>query len=264
MHRAPTSPDAWEFHQRGLWYATRFDRAAHAEARCLFERAIALDPTFAAAHIGLSRHYALAGVQHLTMPMDEALRLSTAHAAKATELDPGDADAHARLAGSLAYQGDLDSAEALSYKAIGINPSCALAHEVLAGVLICAHRMTEARRITAEFERLSPRDANIAHAHGRIAISYYLEGAYRECVETARRQLSAYPGYTQTWRWLGAALAQLGQIKEARIALNCAIKASPREFDVFVRNRGPWMCRKDHAHMIDGLRKVGIPQARVN
>jgi adenylate cyclase len=237
----------------------QLERAAHAEARSRFERAIELDPTSAAAHIGLSRHYALSGVQYLTIPMDVALQLSTAHAVKATELDPGNADAHARLAGSLAYQGVLDLAEALSQKAIAMDPNCALAHEVLAGVLICTRRMSEARQVTATFERLAPGDANIPHARGRVAISYYLEGDYRRCVDTARFQLSVHPGYTQTWRWLGAALAQLGHTAEARTALNRAIETSPRELEVFVRNRGPWICHEDHEHMIEGLRKAGLP-----
>jgi len=104
------------------------------------------------------------------------------------------------------------------------------------------------------FEQLSPRDANIATAHHGIVISYYLDRDYERCVEAARGELSAHPGYTLNYRYLAAALGQLGRIEEACVAL-AAI--SPHEFDVYVRTRPPWKRPEDHEHMLDGLRKAG-------
>ena len=90
-----------------------------------------------------------------------------------------------------------------------------------------------------------------------LAISYYFERDYERCVDVARRQLSAYPGYTLTHRWLAAALGQLGRVGEARAALEKSIAASPREFDLYVRNRVPWLRPEEYEHMLDGLRKAG-------
>ena len=87
-----------------------------------------------------------------------------------------------------------------------------------------------------------------------IAISHYFDRDYERCVEVARRQLSAHPGYALTYRWLAAALGQLGHTEEARVALAAV---SPREFEVYVRDRVPWMRPEDQEHMIDGLRKAG-------
>jgi adenylate cyclase len=53
---------------------------------------------------------------------------------------------------------------------------------------------------------------------------------------------------------MAAALGQLGRIEEARVALAAV---SPREFDVYVLTRAPWMRPEDHEHMLDGLRKAG-------
>jgi len=254
MRRSPESLDAWELYQRGMWHLGKADAAANDEARRLFEGAIERDPIFAAAHVGLSFSYLSAGFLYLTMPSDEALRLGTMHARKAVELDPGDADAYAQLAKALATRGDMDNAEATARQAISINPNCAQAHWAMGVVLLLTGRTAEGRQALGVFERLSPRDASIAQAHSRTAISYYFDHDYERCVEVARRQLSAHPGFTMTYCWLAAALAQLGRTEEARVALAAV---SPREFDVFVRNRPPSRRPEDHEHMLDGLRKAG-------
>jgi adenylate cyclase len=56
---------------------------------------------------------------------------------------------------------------------------------------------------------------------------------------------------------LAAALGQLGRTEEAREALEKAIAVAPASFDIYVRNRVPWMRPEDHAHMLEGLRKAG-------
>lgn len=42
-------------------------------------------------------------------------------------------------------------------------------------------------------------------------------------------------------------------------AMEKAIAIAPASFDMYVRNRAPWMRLEDHAHMLDGLRKAGMP-----
>jgi TolB-like protein len=66
MRRPPGSLGAWELYQRGMWHMGQRDAAAHDEARRLFERAIELDPMFAAAHAGLSLSYLWAGARDQT------------------------------------------------------------------------------------------------------------------------------------------------------------------------------------------------------
>ena len=50
---------------------------------------------------------------------------------------------------------------------------------------------------------------------------------------------------------------QLGRVDEAKQALDKAIAIIPASFDMYVRQRVPWMRPEDHAHMLDGLRKAG-------
>jgi adenylate cyclase len=55
-------------------------------------------------------------------------------------------------------------------------------------------------------------------------------------------------------------LGQLGQIDEAGQALEKAIAIAPAAFDLYVRERAPWRRPEDHARMIEGLRKAGLPE----
>ncbi len=257
MRRPPASLGAWDLYQQGMWHLRKQNPEGNDEARRLFERAIERDPLFVAAYTGLSLCYTWAGSRYQTVPLDDAIRLSSAHARKAVELDRGDADAQATLARTLFTQGDMDSALVMARQALSINPNCAMAHRAMGWILIFVGRMAEGRQALGVFERLSPRDADIAAAHSQIAISYYFERDYERCAAAVRSQLSTHPEFTRTSRWLAAALAQLGRTEEARAALEKSIASAPRVFDVFVLERVPWMRPEDYEHMLDGLRKAG-------
>jgi adenylate cyclase len=55
LRKPPENLDAWAAYQQGLWHLGKANRAANEEARRLFERAIELDPTFAASNGALAR-----------------------------------------------------------------------------------------------------------------------------------------------------------------------------------------------------------------
>jgi adenylate cyclase len=90
-----------------------------------------------------------------------------------------------------------------------------------------------------------------------VAISYYLCREYDAAVEAAKRAIRYYPDFSNTYRWLAAALGQTGRIEEAKGVLKTAITMAPTSFDLFVRRRVPWHRPEDYAHMLEGLRKAG-------
>jgi len=72
----------------------------------------------------------------------------------------------------------------------------------------------------------------------------------------AKQVVRSNPDYPLAYRWLAAALGQLGRTAEAKEALEKAIAIWPASFDLYVR-RVPWHRPQDHAHMLEGLRKAG-------
>jgi adenylate cyclase len=145
----------------------------------------------------------------------------------------------------------------IARQALSLNSNCAYAWWVMGAVLVFTGRTAEGRQALAEFERLSPRDANMIAAHRLVAVSHYIDKNYEKCVEAAERQLSARPDITVTYRWLAAALGQLGHTEKARVALLKAFDPTSPEPAVYGRNRVPWMRPEDHEHLLQGLRKAG-------
>ena len=106
--------------------------------------------------------------------------------------------------------------------------------------------------------RVNPRDFRIAvYDLNQVALTYYLEGDYAQAADTARRAVARYVPVPRPYRWLAAALGQLGQTDEAREALREAIEVSPRSFHMYVRDRPRRFRPEDHEHMLAGLRKAG-------
>src|SRR5262249_2601273 len=90
-----------------------------------------------------------------------------------------------------------------------------------------------------------------------VAIAHYFSREYKAALDAAKMGIRSNPNFPLIYRWLAAALGQLGRFAEAKEALNKAIAISPASFDMYVRNRVPWMRPGDHAHMLEGLRKAG-------
>src|SRR5215472_6126398 len=104
--------------------------------------------------------------------------------------------------------------------------------------------------------RLDPYNPMLANRLNLLALGLYFSGDYKAAVEAAQRALRTNPEYPLPYRWLAAALGQLGR-EEAREALERAVEISPASFDMYVRQRVPWHRPEDHAHMLEGLRKAG-------
>ncbi len=75
----------------------------------------------------------------------------------------------------------------------------------------------------------------------------YFSGKYDAAVEAAKRAIRSYPDFPNAYRWLAAALGQMGRTAEAKEALEQAIAIAPGSFDMYVRGRVPWMRPEDHA-----------------
>src|SRR4029079_2086513 len=88
-------------------------------------------------------------------------------------------------------------------------------------------------------------------------MSHYFQREYEAAAEMARRAIRDHPELTSPYRWLAAALGQLGRTNEARDALRRAIEVSPESFDFYAYSRPPWFRPEDHQHMLDGLLKAG-------
>jgi adenylate cyclase len=257
VRKPPESLSSWEAYQRGTWHFGRIGPAENEAAKTFFQRAIDLDPSFAPAHAGLAHTILceawLYQIKSMAVALDEALP----EAQKAISLDPLDAVAHIGVGFGRFFRGDHDGALAAARQALIVNPNYAAAHQLLGSTLVfsgCPRKGIEALRMAM---RLDPNDLQRHLRLVHISMGYYFLREYDVAVETAIEAASSYPDLGP--RSLAAALGQAGRFDEANQALQKAIAAAPKSFDMYVRHRVPWFRPEDHRHMLEGLRKAGWP-----
>ena len=257
LRRQPENLGAWEAYQRGLWHMGKCTASDNSTAQQFFTRAIAMDPTFSSAHAAYAQSIMTQSVSYGAMPMDEAARLAMDRARIAIEIDPSDADAQAIMAFALWTSGDFEEAWKRTTRALAHNPNSPWANGIKGALLIFGGQPAEGRDAVLATLLLSPHDPRDAHLRSQIAVSHYLERDYVATVAAARNAIAHHPEHPLAYRWLAAALGQLGRINEGSDALRTAMGMSLRSFEAYVRSCPPSFRLQDHEHMLDGLRKAG-------
>ena len=249
--------DAWEAYQRGTWFLnTRLDENVP-KARELFERSIELDPGFVPAYCGLSFSYSWGSYLSFT---DPDLDAAFAAARKAVALDQHDPDAHTALGFTYYITMDHDLAISELEMAIGLNPSLAYAYFQLAGALGMSGRAEEAIPHAQTAIRLSPNDSSIGPFTARFAQAYLFLARHEEAVEWARKALR-YPNISWPVHiFLVAALGHLGREDEARRAVDNLLRFQAGMNIGLARERLPITDAGYLDHLLEGLRKAGLPE----
>jgi len=145
--------DAYTYHLRGRKYFYRYDKRGVASARELFERAIGLDPSYARAYAGIADC-----CSYLFMYVGRDPANLARAAAKAAELDPELAEAHASLGTALTLGGRHDQAERAFLTAIRLNPDLFEARYFFARDRFVQGKLEQAIEQYEEASRVQPQD----------------------------------------------------------------------------------------------------------
>jgi adenylate cyclase len=176
---------------------------------------------------------------------------------RALALDVTDAEARTLLGRLLHNRGDRNGALAEIDRALALSPNLEMAHGMRGSTLIFSGRHEEGIAALVRSIRLDPAGPNLAIYLAQISMAHYLAGAYEAAIEAAKATIRSYPNHPMAYRWLAAALGQIGQIEQAKEALEASLTLAPASFDMLVRRRVPWMRPEDYEHEIEGLRKAG-------
>jgi tetratricopeptide (TPR) repeat protein len=139
------------------------------------------------------------------------------------------------------------------------------AHSYIGLGKILTGRAEETEAHIVEALRLSPRDT-MAYVWMSVAsIAKNNSGSYEQAVAWSRRAIEANRNYHQSYFWLGAALAHLGRLDDARSAVMTGLALNPA-FTIF-RARAAWTAMSDNpvhhaavAHVLEGMREAGAPE----
>ncbi|MBV8936500.1 MAG: tetratricopeptide repeat protein [Alphaproteobacteria bacterium] len=261
LHRAlrkpPESLDAWAAYQRGMWHYCKTTPGDNAIAQKFFQHAVDLDPNFSGFYAGLAMAQNQASDVLGMRGLLETLSSAEALTRRAVALDGADAEARSLLCSVLCRRGDYEGAVVEAERALATAPNLSSAHHSLGFTLIHSGRPKEGLAALERSIRLDPRSPRLANAFNLVAIAFYFCHDYEAAIAAAKRAIRAYPEFPNPYRWLAAALGQVGRIEEAKEALEKAIAVAPAGFAMYVGQRMPWHRPEDYAHMLEGLRKAG-------
>ena len=185
--------DAWSAYHLGLQHLYRFNRVDNAAAADLFQRAIALDPTFARAHAGSSFVHFQIAFMHYTDDRPAAIADARRFAERGLELDSLDPFVNFTMGRSYWLEGDLDTSLGWLERATEISPHYAQGIYARAWTETLAGRALDGRRHVDLAMRLSPLDPLYYAMLATRAFTHTVLGEDAEAAHWAERGARA-PG----------------------------------------------------------------------
>jgi TolB-like protein/predicted Zn-dependent protease len=187
--------EAYDAFLRGHEYYWRYTQETNAQARQMFEKAVALDPQYAEAYVWLGVTYWTEWFQHWSAD-PQNLERTLALAQQALALDDSLPFAHSLLSGVYAQKQQYDQALAEGERAIALNPNNGDSYAFQAQALWFTGRPEEALRMVEQAMRLNPRYPPFYLFE--LGTAYFWTGRYAEAVATLKEALSRRPTHVPT------------------------------------------------------------------
>ena len=211
LKRHTQSAEAHEFYLRGLSHFNKWTPADFDKAIENFQRAIAIDPTYASAHAALADSFTELSFFSFSVA-DPAPRARSA-AERALKLDDGLAEAHNSLALiKMYFDWDYAGAEAEFRRAIAINPGNATVHMWYGWFLGLMGRFDES---LGELNRAREVDPLSAPNINAIGVVLYWSGRTDRAITQFEDVLELHPNYPVAIAFLAEAYAQKGDLSSA-------------------------------------------------
>jgi adenylate cyclase len=257
--RPPSSWQAYEFYLRAAEAFRLRGRSKSAvdEARRLATEALAIDPGYARSHALLSKIEWWTYVEPVNEHYLQPATLARAHdlAQRAVQLAPDVPEAHAQLGWTLTFRREHRFGIEEFQRAFALNGSFVDNRFALAltyaGVPSEAIAFLDAN---INLDPFQPFDSFGFRGHAQ-----YLLGDY----DRAARTLSVYPSRAPIVRvlalWLAASYAQAGDVEGARDAARSVLRIEPEFSIARWRRTAVYQRDEDAEHLLDGLRKAGLP-----
>ncbi|HEY4773164.1 MAG TPA: tetratricopeptide repeat protein [Steroidobacteraceae bacterium] len=183
-------PEAHELYLQGRYFWSRRSYVDILKGLDYFQRAVAKDPNYAMAYVGIADAYGMLAANDQASAEDVVPKAREA-AQRALGMDPGLAEGHAVLAHiKFFYDWDFPGAEAEYRRALELNSGSADAHHFYGVMLMWTGRLREATEQLREAEVLDPLSPVNTSALG---LAYLYSGRGEEAMQQARKILEIAP-----------------------------------------------------------------------
>jgi TolB-like protein/cytochrome c-type biogenesis protein CcmH/NrfG len=235
----------------------RATNVTNAQAREMFERAIELDPSFAAAYAILSYTYWREWYNQWGED-PQALERAFEAARKAVALNDSLPLARAYLAWAYLWKRQHQQAIAEAKRAIALDPNLAEGYARLGEILNLSGRPEEGIGLVRKAMRLDPHyPPNYLIYLGH---AYYATGKYEEAIAALKRCITRTPDLLTPHRTLVVIYGELGRQEEARAEVAEMLRISPRASLEGQKERIPFKDQEVSEQYLKNLRRAGLPE----
>ncbi len=245
--------DAHDYVLRGMKETQANTMEGSARARYCFERALELDPDYAAAYARLALNYIFRWIFRWNKSRAESLDKGLELALKAVAVDNQLALAHAALCWAYLWQGEHDKAIAAGRLAVELDPGDVVALERLALSMIWAGQAEPALPLIDEARRLNP-----AHSYEfPRGVAMFMMSNYVEAIELLQSDFKLDSNFLPSGLYLAACHALMGNVTEAKVTVENVLQVRPGYqlgSEILTQFKHP----EDRERFVDGLRQAGL------
>jgi TolB-like protein/Flp pilus assembly protein TadD len=257
-------PDAMDLvFQGSSWFNKGLTPNSLARARSFFEKALVLDPENIEAMVGLARVDTSLGASFMTDDYSERLAAAEITVTRVLSLAPNHALAHVTLGFTQVFTNRAAQGIAECQQSLALDRNLARAHAGIGFAKFFLGRGAETETHINEAFRLSPRDTFAARWMGYVGLAKAQLGADDEAVIWMRRGLDANRNHSFAHFPLGAVLALLGELDQARATVQAGLALDPsfniRRFRAHVPSDNPTFLA-GHGRLVEGMRLAGVPE----
>jgi serine/threonine protein kinase/tetratricopeptide (TPR) repeat protein len=220
--RDTSDPEAYQFYLKGRYYWNKRSTDGLKKAIEQFNQAVAKDPTYALAYVGLADCYVIQE-EYLASPASETMPRAIEFATQALKLDDSLAEAHTTLANAYDQLWQWERADQEFKRAAALNPNYPTMHHWYSMHLRNVGRFDEA---LAEIRRAQELDPLSLVIGVNVAEIYLLTGDVNSSIDQSKRLIDLEPGYPPAHEELGAAYLRQGNHSEAIAELRKAVELS--------------------------------------
>ena len=265
---------AYDYVLRGDDELLEYTKERSARAKQLYFKAIEIDPTYARAYVGIAFSYLSDWGFLWSETPDEALDRAIEFAKKAVALDDAESRSHWVLAYVLVFHRDYAEARAHQKRAIALNPNDADILAKMGYVLPLLGEYEEATELVEKAIRLNP--YHPVWYKSFLGITYFAARRYEDAIAAFEESGNAYP---EDGAWMAAAYAQKENFNEARRTIETFLQSAgpepwwknvphsaemverdPTGLLTYMNYMYPFKKPADLNHLLDGLRKAGLPE----
>jgi serine/threonine-protein kinase len=205
--------EAYNLYSKGRYYWNKMNIEAFRRSIDHFQKAIALDPSYALAYAGLADAYIGLGDAGLSaISPKEAFSNAKEAVYRALDIDAALAEAHASLGHLNMHDFDWTGAEKEFKYAIELNPNYATTYHMCAFYYALMERYLEALNTIKKAQELDPVSLGI---NTDLGVLFYFNRQYDEAIAQYNKTLELDPGFIRAYVTLGSAYGKKGMYEKA-------------------------------------------------